>query len=266
MARKTIPPQPELANLSLTEMREAIPKLKKRIQDLDNFDIGSLTDRYDPRIEALEDKIDDTLVTIFGKNTIEYQRYSISSLDHAPHIMGGIPLHEAKEGISEGFESAKVKLQAIIETFEEKLEEHGESPKSIANRLFKEIDLHPELQSAVWKLFEDGHYANAIEDGCKVLEAFVKMRSGKYDIHGTELMQNVFSPKNPVLKFSELNSDTELSEQQGMMFLYSGLMLALRNPRAHGIIEDKPDIAIEMLSFINFLMKSLDKTQKSQNA
>lgn len=261
MARKTIPPQPEPANLNLTEVREAIPKLKKRIQDLDNFDVSSLTDRYDPRIEALEDKIDDTLVTIFGENTIEYQRYSISSLDHAPHIMGGIPLHEAKEGIRKGIESAKVKLKSIIETLEEKLEQDGESPKSIANRLFKEIDLHTELQRAVWKLFEDGHYANAIENGCKVLEAFVKMRSGKHDLHGTDLMQNVFSPKNPALKFNELKSDSEFSEQQGMMFLYSGLMLALRNPRAHGIIEDRPDTAIEILSFINFLMKSLDKTQ-----
>ena len=262
MARKSVPPQPEPANLSLAEMREAIPKLKKRIQELDNFDVGSLTDRYDPRIKALEDKIDDTLVSIFGKNTIEYQRYSISSLDHAPHIIGGIPLHKAKEGIRKGFESAKVKLQTIIETFEEKLEEQGDSPKSIANRLFKEIDLHPELQSAVWKLFEDGHYANAIEDGCKVLEAFVKMRSGKYDIHGTELMQRVFSPKNPILKFNELKSESEISEQRGMMFLFSGLMLALRNPRAHGIIEDKPDTAIEILSFLNFLLKSLDKCKK----
>ena len=262
MARKTIPPQPEPANLSLTEMREAIPKLKKRIQELNNFDVDSLTDRYDPRIEALENKIDDTLVTIFGKNTIEYQRYSISTLDHAPHIIGGIPLHEAKEGIRKGIESAKVKLQTIIETFEEKLEEHGESPKSIANRVFKEINFHPELQKAVGKLFEDGHYANAIENGCKVLESFVKIRSGNYDIHGTELMQKVFSPKSPVLKFNELKSDTEKSEQQGMMFLYSGLMLALRNPRAHGIVEDNPETAIEILSFINFLMKSLDKTHK----
>ena len=46
------------------------------------------------------------------------------------------------------------------------------------------------------------------------------------------------------------------------MFLYSGLMLALRNPREHGIVEDNPETAIKILSFINFLMKSLDKTHK----
>jgi uncharacterized protein (TIGR02391 family) len=257
-----MPPQPEPANLNLSEMREAIPKLEKRIIELESFNIDSLTERYDPRIEALENKIDDTLVTIFGKNSIEYERYSISSLDHAPHIIGGIPLPEAIEGIKKGFRSAVTKLKSIIEIFEEKLEEHGENPKLIANRLIKDICLHPELQNAVWKLFEDGHYANAIEDGCKVLESFVKIRSGKYDLHGTELMQNVFSPKNPILKFNELITETDLSEQQGMMFLYAGLMLALRNPRVHGIIEDNPDTAVEILLFINFLMKSLDKTNK----
>lgn len=262
MTSKRIPPQREPANLSLTEIRNAIPKLKKRIQELEQFNIDSLTERYDPRIKALNNKIDDTLVTIFGKNTIEYQRYSISSLDRAPHIVGGIPLREAIEGIKGGFNSAIVQLNSLIETFEEKLEEQGESPKSIANRTFKEISLHPEIQNAVWKLFEDGHYANAIEDGCKVLETFVKLRSGKHELHGTDLMQNVFSPKNPILKFNDLKTDSEISEQKGMMFLFTGLMLALRNPRAHGIFEDKPDTAIEILSLINFLMKSLDKCKK----
>lgn len=52
----------------------------------------------------------------------------------------------------------------------------------------------------------------------KKQNAITKMRSGKYDIHGTELMQNVFGPKNPTLSFNELTSETYLSDQQGMMF------------------------------------------------
>ncbi len=63
------PPKLEPANLSLSDVRNAIPKLKKRIEELESFNIDSLTDRYDPRIEALENKIDDTLVSIFGKDT-----------------------------------------------------------------------------------------------------------------------------------------------------------------------------------------------------
>jgi uncharacterized protein (TIGR02391 family) len=64
------------------------------------------------------------------------------------------------------------------------------------------------------------------------------------DPSGTELMQLVFSPKSPILKFNEQQNDSERSEQQGMMFLFSGAMLAIRNPRAHGLVQDHPENAI----------------------
>jgi uncharacterized protein (TIGR02391 family) len=103
---------------------------------------------------------------------------------------------------------------------------------------------------------------NAIEDSCKVLDAMVKIRSGKFDLSGTELMLSVFSPNNPILKFNEGQTDTERSEQKGMMFLYAGAMLAFRNPRAHGIVEDDPKIALDVISFVSFLVCSLDKVSR----
>ncbi len=48
-----------------------------------------------------------------------------------------------------------------------------------------------------------------------------------------------------------------------MMFLYSGAMLALRNPRAHELIEDDPDMALEYIAFISLLAKSLDKAERA---
>ena len=207
-------------------------------------------------------KIEDALVSIFGKDTIEYERYAIDSLDLGPWIIGGIPLEEAKEGFRRGFHNAITTLELIIDTFEENLSDQGESPVAIANDIFQEINLNRDIYRAAIKLFEDGHYANAIENAFKVLESKVKIRSGRNDLHGTDLMQTVFSPKNPILKFNTLQNDSEISEQQGMMFLYSGLISALRNPRAHNIIEDTPQMAIEIISFINLLVKALDKTQK----
>jgi uncharacterized protein (TIGR02391 family) len=61
-------------------------------------------------------------------------------------------------------------------------------------------------------------------------------------LSGTDLMQHVFSQKNPILKFNELKSETDSSEQQGMMLLYAGAMLALRNPRAHQVIQDHSEM------------------------
>ena len=91
---------------------------------------------------------------------------------------------------------------------------------------------------------------------------FVQMRSMRPELSGTDLMLHVFSQKNPILKFNELKTETDKSEQQGMMFLYAGAMLALRNPRAHSIMVDDPENALDIILFISLLMKSLDNTTK----
>ena len=83
------------------------------------------------------------------------------------------------------------------------------------------------------------------------------------DPSGTELMQLVFSPKSPILKYNDQQSDSERSQQQGMMYLFAGAMLAIRNPRAHGIVQDHPERAIEYLSFLSMLAKSLENTSRA---
>lgn len=250
------------AKLSREEMRTAIPKIERRIAELKEFNADEITERYDPRIGALMRKIDDTLVEIFGHDTIDYDRYRISSLDHGPTVIGGIPLYEAKKGIKKGFEAAVVKLASVIETFKEKIQDIPEEPSIRAKRTFSELNLHPELIKGVGKLFQDGHYANAVEDACKILEGFVKFRSMRFDLSGTDLMHTVFSVKSPVLAFNELQTETDKSEQQGMMYLYAGAMLALRNPRAHSLRADDPENALDLILFISLLMKSLDNAKK----
>lgn len=258
MAKMQRPQEKLPACLTREQMRNAIPKIERRIAELEQFNIDEIVDRYDPRIDAIERRIDDTLVEVLGHQTIDYDRYRINSLDHAPSIIGGIPLHEAKEGIKKGFLSAVTNLRSLIQTFQEKIGDSPEEPSARAGRTLDESNIHPELLSGIGKLFRDAHYANAVEDACKILEAFVKMRSLRSDLSGTDLMQNVFSPKQPVLQFNQLQTDTDRSEQQGMMFLYAGAMLAFRNPRAHSIRVDDPEKALEVILFINLLIKSLD--------
>lgn len=176
--------------------------------------------------------------------------------------MSPTPIHAVIESVTNSKARELANLQTIIDLFNEKLADGGESVEGRANRAFGQIEMHPEVEKACGVLFRDGHYANAVEDACKVLDMFVKLRSMKSELSGTELMQTVFSPKAPVLRFSELANESEKSEQQGMMFLYAGAMLALRNPRAHGLIKDHPETAVEYISFINMLIKVLDRTQR----
>ncbi len=264
MSRQKRPEQPRSADLTPEQMRAAVPKLERRLEELKALDPDTVQKRGDKRFEALELKLDDTLVSIFGKDTVEYDRYRISRLDTAP-IYRGQPasISEVREGYKRGKERAITKIQTILDMFTENLEVIGEGIQGRALRAITDLDLHPEVRRASESLFRSGHYSNAIEDACKVLDTLVKMRGRQYDLSGTELMTTVFSPKNPILKFNEGITESDKSEQQGMMFLYAGVMLAFRNPRAHEIIEDDPEKALEVLSFISFLAKTLDSARAS---
>lgn len=44
-----------------------------------------------------------------------------------------------------------------------------------------------------------------------------------------------------------------------MMYLYVGAVLALRNPRAHAIVNDGAQRALEVLGYVSFLCHSLDR-------
>ena len=76
-------------------------------------------------------------------------------------------------------------------------------------------------------------------------------------------MEYVFSPARPVLKkFNELTDQSDKDEQKGFMLLFSGAVAGLRNPRAHKIIRDDSEKALEFIAFISLLAKLADKAQK----
>jgi len=259
--RATTSAQKTSANLTPDEMRSAIPKLERRIRDLEAFDPRSLQKRNDPRIEALENKLSDTIAEVFGHDTLECHRFAPSSLDGAGYNMvRPTAIEEVIGSVTDSVAREISNIRTIIELFNEKLSDGGNTPTTRAIRSFGDLELHPEIERACAKLFEDGHYSESVEAACKVLDLLVKIRSMEADRSGTDLMQMVFSTKSPILKYSEQATESERSEQQGMMFLFAGAMLAIRNPRAHGLIKDHPVTAIEYLSFLSMLAKSLDRT------
>lgn len=260
---KTPPPQPKSAGLRPEQMRAAIPKIRRRIAELEEFDPSSIRERGDPRLKTLQTKLDDTITEIFGSDTIEAHRFRTFSFDGAGIAFGGVPISEVIQSIHKSKARELANLNTIIELFNEKISDSGDSPVGRAIRAFADLDLHPEIERAAGQLFHDGHYANAVEDACKVLDMLVKLRSMRADPSGTELMQLVFSPNSPILKFNDQTNASEKSEQQGMMYLYAGAMLALRNPRAHGLVNDHPERAIEYLSFLSMLAKALDRTRRA---
>lgn len=133
MARSKAPVRTS-ASLNAEQMKSAVKKIDRRISDLEGFDIDSIRERWDPAIEALEKKVNSTLQETLGHDSIEYDEYSITSLDTLPLIMGGgpDPLHKVHAGYREGIERESLKLKTLRDILQERIDDSGESPATQA--------------------------------------------------------------------------------------------------------------------------------------
>lgn len=253
------------ADLRPEQMRDALPRLRKRVDELKGIQIGTLTTSDDPVVTGLQQKVISTLSDIYGADTVEFDQFGYVNLFPYGSIWvdDGPSISEIRRTYGDGISKTISSLETIISLFEEKLGTGDPNSAARARRQFVDLDLHPEIARAASSLFQNGHYANAIEDACKALDGLVRMRSARFDLSGTELMQKVFSPNNPILKFNTLNTESDRSEQQGRMFLFSGAMLAVRNPRAHGLIEDSAENALDYIAFLSLLAKMADKADRA---
>lgn len=266
MVRKSpLTPHPRPADLSTQQKLEAIIRIDRRLADLKALDPSSIQDRSDPRIKVLQGKLDALLVGIFGPDTIEYGRYrfDVTEIDTASYNIYGTPLWEVQEGVQQGIAKSIAILTEIKLGFLEDIEDAGQGSVSRPLKAYEGLDLHPAIERAAGQLFRDGHYANAIEDAVKALNAIVRLNSGIDDRDGSTLMEFVFSPKSPVLRFNPLADQSDHDEQKGFMMMFSGAVAGLRNPRAHKLIKDDAERALEFIAFVSLLAKLADKAVRA---
>lgn len=134
------------------------------------------------------------------------------------------------------------------------LEENHEAKITRNRAPFTLSNLHPNIIKVSEQLYEDGHYRAAVLDAYIDLINRVKRIANRSDLDGSPLMQNVFSPRNPQILLSE-----DQDEQQGFMWLFNGAVMAIRNPKAHKIIEvSDPQRTLEWLAFASVLHRVLD--------
>jgi hypothetical protein len=62
-------------------MSEGLRKLARREQDIRQFDINTISDHDDPNADALRDRYNDTIASVFGEDTQQYQQYSINDFE-----------------------------------------------------------------------------------------------------------------------------------------------------------------------------------------
>lgn len=119
------------------------------------------------------------------------------------------------------------------------------------------ITLHKDIIKTSSKLFIDEYHRQAVLDATIGLVNRVKQKSQCYELDNTPLMQNVFSPNKPILKISK-SKDI----QQGIMWLFSGAIMAFRNAHAHKLnCQITKNECLEQLHFISYLHRILDKSE-----
>jgi len=147
------------------------------------------------------------------------------------------------------------------------------------NVVFDLLELHPIIKNASEKLFKDKHYTQAIFEAYKALINYVKEKSGQKISDGKDLMGKVFGvkyeygketldiKKKPILQLNELRTREDIDEQEGFMHLFIGSVVGIRNPKAHGRIEQTdPFKTLEYLSLASLLAKRVDEAKLNADA
>lgn len=150
-----------------------------------------------------------------------------------------------------------------IKDFTEKLEIKITFEIKRSENLVKEIKLysftniHPKIKEVAEDLFSDGHYADSISQASKLLINEIKRshpltnQKSNANLDGTTLMDRVFSKNNPLSRFSD-----DMNYQEGMMYLYKGMVLGLRNRYQHENVKiNNPEYAFEIICFISALLR-----------
>jgi predicted nucleotide-binding protein len=133
---KRRPNEPNQAQLTTEQIEAAIPKIERRIADLEQFDVSQITRRGDPLVSSLALKINETIKDIFGHGTLEYNSYYVSSFDTLPHQIvsygrtTNYSLQAIQHAYKEGINRCALKLNTLHEIFKERIIDANIAPTS----------------------------------------------------------------------------------------------------------------------------------------
>jgi predicted nucleotide-binding protein len=146
MARRPTTPEYHPANLTVDQIKRAIPRIERRIQDLEQFFPSVLQERNAPEVRGLELSIEQTLEDIFGHHSLEFRRFrSAASFDGGPILMtsdwisarGGYeaPDFEFRRYYEESKKRSIAMLKQLVVSLQERLQEldHGNGSEPVAS-------------------------------------------------------------------------------------------------------------------------------------
>jgi uncharacterized protein (TIGR02391 family) len=126
---------------------------------------------------------------------------------------------------------------------------------------FDERNIHPRIEKVSKKLFDDGHYSQATFEAYKLIDREVQ-RLSKLSESGVKLMMRAFNEQSPLIPLTTLSNTSEKDEQEGYKFIFSGSIMAIRNPRGHEFgLSESPTQCLDHLSLASLLLRRLEEAK-----
>lgn len=247
------------------EIDLAIMKLNRRIRELKSLDVKASVLNPTSAVEVAESNVREAIREVFGSNSPEFREHgSISLWLWDGPVLGPLDNSGWIQGRDRGRRQAIGILEGLIGRLQERREDLLGGATGTPSTYFDCLNLHPRIKDVSRRLFMDGHPWEAVFAASKALLNYIKERSARYDLDGAPLVRTVFSRNNPLLAFNDLKDQTDLDEQEGMMHLFEGAVLAIRNPGGHTFPEGPDQRAIEYVSLISLLAYRVQESKRSK--
>lgn len=251
---------------SVDEIDSGISKLERRIRDLEQLDVAAAVLNDTGADDVVQSDVRETIREVFGPNSPEFDEHQHIRLWAGPMHIGMRP-QEIVEGRERGRRQIIGILNGLIARLKEKREDLGSTGAPPApSAYFDRLNLHPRILEVSRDLFLDGYHWEAVFAAAKVLVNYIKERSGRFDLDGAPLVRAVFSRNDPILVFNDLSDQTDLDEQEGMMHLFEGAVLGIRNPGGHAFPEGPEQRAVEYISLLSLLAYRVQEAKRRKSS
>jgi uncharacterized protein (TIGR02391 family) len=254
MARKRTetPPTEQRDFRSVDEIDLGIGKLERRIRELESLNVANAIAGSTGADNIAASSVKATIRDVFGPDSPEFKEHQHLSIWAGPMF-----INMDDSALIQGAERGKTLVIGIINgligRLREKREDLGAGTSPTPSTYFDRLNLHPRILEVARELFLDEYHWEAVFAAAKALVNYVKERSGRHDLDGAPLVRAVFSKNDPILSFNGLVDQTDQDEQEGMMHLFEGAVLGIRNPGGHSFPEGPEQRAIEYLSLLSLL-------------
>jgi uncharacterized protein (TIGR02391 family) len=239
---------------SVDEINAAITKLERRTRDLEQLDVIRAVLNDTGAFDVLRSDTRETIREVFGTNSPDFREHRYISLWGENMAPDESDTEAMIKGYQRGCQRVVTVLKGLIARLEEKKGDLGGTGAAPSpSTYFDRLNLHPRILDVSRDLFLDGHHWQAVFEASKALVNYIKERSGRHDLDGAPLAREVFSKNKPILAFNDLSDQTKQDEQEGMMHLFEGAILGIRNPGGHSFPEGPEQRAVEYMSLLSLL-------------